>query len=130
MKEIPRSEFTVGVEEELHLVDPDSHRLTPTAADVLSAIDVPEGMAGHEAYAAQIELRTGPCATAQDVRRGLAARRRAAAAAGATLMGVGLHPTDPWGDTPLVDKPRYHELAQDMRDLFGRTPEAALHVHI
>ena len=130
MKEIPRSEFTVGVEEELHLVDPDTHRLRPAAVDVLGALDLPDEMAGHEAYAEQIELRSTPCANAQEVRHELAGARRAAAAAGATLMGVGLHPTDTWGDTPLVDKPRYRELAHDMRDLFGRTPEAALHVHV
>jgi carboxylate-amine ligase len=29
-----------------------------------------------------------------------------------------------------VDKPRYHEVARSMRDLFGRTPESALHVHV
>jgi glutamate---cysteine ligase / carboxylate-amine ligase len=130
MKEIPRSEFTVGVEEELHLVDPETNRLRPIAADVLDALNIPEGSAGHEAYAAQIELRTTPCATAQDAREQLAGARRAAAAAGATLMGAGLHPTDTWGDTALVDDPRYREVADDMRDIFARTPEAALHVHV
>ena len=45
-------------------------------------------------------------------------------------MGVGLHPTATWGASDTVDKPRYHEVARSMRDLFGRTPEAALHVHV
>ena len=130
MREIPRSEFTVGVEEELHLVDPDEHRLTPVAADVLAAMDTPNGIAGHEAYAAQIELRTRPCDTAAEARAQLAAARRAATAAGATLMGVGLHPADTWGETPLVDDPRYREVASEMRDVFARTPESALHVHV
>ena len=45
-------------------------------------------------------------------------------------MGAGLHPTSSWGAADMVDEPRYHEVAQSMRDLFGRTPEAALHVHV
>jgi carboxylate-amine ligase len=45
-------------------------------------------------------------------------------------MGAGLHPSDTWGGADIVDSPRYAEVAESMRDLFGRTPEAALHVHV
>jgi carboxylate-amine ligase len=124
------AEFTVGVEEELLLVDPETYELTPAAADVLARTGAPPQRAGHEAYAAQVELRTHICAAAHEAREELQAARDAAVAAGATLMGVGLHPTDAWGDTQLVDKPRYREVAAEMRDLFGRTPESALHVHV
>ena len=124
------TEFSVGVEEELHLVDPETHQLTPVAADVLSRLDLPADRAGHEAYAAQIELRSPPCEDAGAARAALAENRAAAAAVGATLMGIGLHPTDPWERSDIVDKPRYHEVAESMRDLFGRTPESALHIHV
>lgn len=123
-------EFSVGVEEELHLVDADTHQLTPAAAAVLERMDLPEGRTGHEAYAAQIELRSPPCADTRDLRAGLAENRAAAAAAGATLMGTGLHPTDTSERADIVDNPRYAEVAESMRDLFGRTPEAALHIHV
>jgi carboxylate-amine ligase len=124
------TEFTVGVEEELHLVDAETHELTPAAADVLARLELPPDRAGHEAYAAQIELRTPPCADAAEADAALAQNRAAAASAGATLMGAGLHPNSSWGAADTVDEPRYHEVAQSMRDLFGRTPEAALHVHV
>jgi carboxylate-amine ligase len=124
------TEFTVGVEEELHLVDPETHALRAAAADVLAAMEVAEGVSGHEAYAAQVELRTGICDDADGARRDLLAARTAAVEAGATLLGAGLHPDDRWGGTELVDEQRYRELAEAMRDLFGRTPEAALHVHV
>jgi len=123
-------EFSVGVEEELQLVDPETHQLTPAAAQVLERMDLPEGRVGHEAYAAQVELRSAPCTDARDVRAALAENRVAAAAAGATLMGTGLHPTDTSERADIVDNPRYAEVAESMRDLFGRTPEAALHVHV
>jgi carboxylate-amine ligase len=124
------TDFSVGVEEELHLVDPDTHELAPVAADVLSSLGLPADRAGHEAYAAQIELRSPPCTDAGAVRAALAENRAAAGEAGATLMGIGLHPTDPWERSAIVDKPRYHEVAESMRDLFGRTPESALHIHV
>jgi carboxylate-amine ligase len=124
------TEFSLGVEEELHLVDGETHALTPVATDILARIGVPEGRAAHEAYAAQIELRSPPCADASEVRTALAENRAAAMAAGATLLGAGLHPTDTWGESAIVDEPRYAEVVDSMRDLFGRTPEAALHIHV
>jgi carboxylate-amine ligase len=122
--------FSVGVEEELHLVDPDTHQLTPVATQVLERMELPEGRVGHEAYATQIELRSPPYEDPRDLRAALGENRAAAAAGGATLMGVGLHPTDTSESADLVDHPRYAEVAESMRDLFGRTPEAALHVHV
>ena len=124
------TDFTLGVEEEMHLVDPDSHQLTPAAVRVLADMEEHGHDVGHEAYAAQIELRTGVHADADGVRAGLAAARQAARESGATLMGAGLHPTDTWGNTHVVDEPRYRVVAESMRDIFGRTPEAALHVHV
>lgn len=130
MKNAFGSDFTVGVEEELQLVDPDTLELTPAGAEVLAAIDLPDDLAGHEAPAAQIELRTGPCRDAEGIREGVISARRAATKAGGTLLGVGLHPLDTWGATPLVDTPRYREVAESMRGLIERTPEGALHVHV
>src|SRR5437899_983992 len=124
------SQFTVGIEEELLLVDPETHLLTPTAAQVLAAMGAPEATASHEAYAAQIELRSPPVRDAAEAGDALRSARAAARAAGATLMGVGLHPADTDGDSELVDSERYHRVARMMRGLFARTPEAALHVHV
>jgi carboxylate-amine ligase len=124
------SDFTVGIEEELLLVDPRTRLLAPLAAAVLAAMGAPEGTAGHEAYAAQLELRSPPCRDAAEAGEALRAARAAARAAGATLMGVGLHPADDDGDSELVDAERYRRVADMMRGLFARTPEAALHVHV
>ena len=122
--------FTVGVEEELLLVDPSTRELSPVAAEVLARLDLGRDAASHEAYAAQIELRSPPSATAADAREALNAARAAAGGAGATLLGAGLHPTAPEGRAAIVDEERYRRVARSMRGLFGRTPESALHVHV
>src|SRR5256714_9881371 len=113
------SDFTVGIEEELLLVDPRTHLLTPTATEVLAAMGAPEGTAGHEAYAAQLELRSPPCRDAVEAGEALRAARAAARAAGATLMGGGLHPADDDGDSELVDDERYRPAAGMMPGAFA-----------
>lgn len=124
------SEFTVGIEEELLLVDPTTLELAPVAAEVLDAIRVEPEDAGHEAYAAQIELRSPPSESAAEAVTALAERRRAALEAGATLLGAGVHPTAGFGQAELVKTRRYERVADEMRGLLLRTPESALHVHV
>ena len=124
------SSFTVGIEEELLLVDPGTHELAPVAETVLVGMDVDESAAGHDAYAAQLELRSPPTATVADAVEALAGLRSAAASAGATLVGSGLHPTAPLGSAELVEGSRYAVVADEVRGLLRRTPESALHVHV
>jgi carboxylate-amine ligase len=122
--------FTVGIEEELLLVDPDDHRLVPAAADVLARMDEPAKVASHEIFAAAIELRSPPSPNAGEAAGALGAMRAAALAAGATPMGVGLHPDAHFGGAQLVETERYRRVADAMRGLITRAPECALHVHI
>jgi carboxylate-amine ligase len=122
--------FTVGIEEELLLVDPVTRRLSHSSEQILPAMGADAQAAGHEAYACEIELRSPPFATAADAAEFIERMRARARDAGATLLGAGLHPTAPLGDVRLVDADRYRRAAAAMRGLFERTPECALHVHV
>jgi carboxylate-amine ligase len=122
--------FTVGIEEELLLVDPATRALSHTAEEVLARMAIDSETAGHEAYACELELRSPPSATVGDAAAFIDNVRARARAAGATLLGSGLHPTAPLGDARLVDAERYRRAAAAMRGLFERTPECALHIHI
>jgi carboxylate-amine ligase len=122
--------FLVGVEEELLIVDRQTHRLAPAAAVLLESLSAPVGSAGYEAPAAEIELRSAPCAQAADAAEQLAQLRGRAPTADLTLMGAGVHPTARWGDVALVDIERYAQVGETMRGLIRRTPECALHVHV
>ncbi|HEX4623352.1 MAG TPA: YbdK family carboxylate-amine ligase [Solirubrobacteraceae bacterium] len=123
--------FTVGIEEELLLVDRDTHQLAPNAADVLSRLDgLPPGSVGHEAFAAELELRSPAADDAEAASTALGVARAAAGRAGATLIGAGLHPSAALGDAELVAKERYRRVEDEMRGLIRRTPECALHVHV
>jgi carboxylate-amine ligase len=122
--------FTVGIEEELLLVDPQTHSLAPVAADVLRRLDAPPNAAGPEAYAAEIELRSPPCRSAGEAVDRLRTLRAAARRAGATLLAVGVHPEGELFHADLMTAERYRAVEASMRGLIRRTPECALHVHI
>jgi carboxylate-amine ligase len=125
------SDFTLGVEEELLLVeDRAPWDLAPVASEVLEHIALSDEFAGHEAYAAQVELRSPPVADARAAVNALRRARTAMRAAGATLLGAGLHPATGFGGAQLVAAPRYQRVRRDMRGLIERTPEGALHVHV
>ena len=126
--------LTLGVEEEVLLVDAAGRRLANVADRVLAALDLPQELAAHEAFASEVELRTPVCRNASEARAELGLRRDAAAAAaagaGAELMAVGLHPSAAYGDVQLVDADRYRQLDGLVGGLIRRTPECALHVHV
>ena len=122
--------FQVGVEEELLLVDRETLQLDHVAHDVLAGIDLPEVRAGHEAFLAELEVRSEPRASAVEAIADISEGRTAVRTAGGTPMAIGLHPDAGFGDVRLVDSDRYRRVEGEMRGLIRRTPECALHVHV
>src|SRR5262245_12225763 len=105
--------LTIGVEEELLLVDAEC-RLLAAAEELLERIDPDRREAvSTEIFATQIELKTGVCLDAGQATAELAAGRRALAAAGARLLGSGLYPGDS-GAPALVEKSRYLPVKRDL----------------
>jgi glutamate---cysteine ligase / carboxylate-amine ligase len=122
--------FSVGLEEEVLLVDRDTLGLAHVADKVLEKIELPRERADHEAFLAEIELRSEPCTSVREAVDQLLEGRAAALEAGATLMSTGLHPDAALFDAELVDAERYERVERQMRGLIKRTPECALHVHV
>jgi carboxylate-amine ligase len=120
--------LSLGVEEELLLVD-EQRRLAPVAERVIADLD-PAFAAGvsTEIFATEIELKTGICESAAQALGELATLRRGVRAAGARLLGSGLHPDDKSG-VELVSKPRYDVVKSDLAGILNATP-AGLHVHV
>src|SRR5690349_7488040 len=120
--------LTLGVEEELLLVDEDCG-LVARGAEVLEEI-APEhrGSFSTEIFATQIELKTGVCDDAGQAARELTEVRRAIAATGARLMGSGIYPGEA-GEPQLIEKARYESVKKDLASLLA-TPPCGLHVHV
>ncbi len=122
--------FSVGLEEELLLVDADTLALAHVADVVLPGTGLSRERIDHEAFLAELELRSHPAGSVGEAIGQLVEGRAAAASAGATLMGVGLHPDARLFDVELVQSERYERVERQMRGLIKRTPECALHVHV
>jgi glutamate---cysteine ligase / carboxylate-amine ligase len=122
---------TLGLEEEVMLLDPSSLDLLPRAADVLARVSGDEAIKG-EMPASQLELFTAPSSTVGEATAALrAARRRLAVAASGigTLAAAGVHPF------AAVEG----ELSQSVRstrmlEVYGRIARLqlvfGLHVHV
>jgi carboxylate-amine ligase len=121
--------FSVGVEEELFLVDPVTGRQANASAAVQARLGAVEGTVERELHACQVELVTDICASAGEAAATLGGLRRAVVATGAGLLGSGTHPSAREGEAEITDKQRYERI----RDLLGdavATPVAGLHIHI
>jgi carboxylate-amine ligase len=120
--------LTIGVEEELLLVDA-TQRLVPEAERVLESLDPAAREAvSTEIFAAQIELKTGICGDSAAAATELSDLRAAVRATGVGLLGAGIHPDDR-GESQLVRKPRYDVVKEDLASLLS-TPPSGLHVHV
>ena len=89
--------LTLGVEEELHVVDLVTRELVPRAPDILARLDADHFSA--ELHRSVVETNTPVAATLDDLRDGIVERRRTAIGV-AESLGLGLVAT---GTVPLVD---------------------------
>jgi carboxylate-amine ligase len=127
--------YSLGVEEEVMLLEPGSWELANRAEDVLAAF--PDDLSSHlnaETHGSAIELETGVHA---DVRGAIAELRRlretlseTTAAMGMRAASAGTHPTAMWNDVVVSGGDRYRRVYQSMRELARREPTFALHVHV
>ena len=122
--------LTLGLEEELILVDPRSLEPLPAIEAVLERL--PHGRFQRELRAAQIELVTPVCATAAELLREVGAARSqvvAALGARARLLAAGTHPTAQ-GPAEIADRPRYRGVARDYPWAVRRGLPSGLHIHV
>jgi carboxylate-amine ligase len=122
--------FSLGLEEELFLVDASSGRLRNGGEEVLERLgELERGEVKSELHRSQLELITGVCTTVEEAVAELCELRRAVLATGAGLIATGTHPTAVEGDSQYTDKERYRQIREWLGDA-GATPVCALHIHV
>jgi glutamate---cysteine ligase / carboxylate-amine ligase len=121
--------FSIGVEEELFLVDPATGRQANASAAVLERLGDVDGTVERELHACQIELISHVHANVGEAVSELEALRRAVVRTGAGILGSGTHPTAAEGDADITDKERYERIHFLLGDA-AITPVGGLHVHV
>jgi len=128
------NEYTLGVEEEVMLLDPRDWTLAPAIDDVLAAL--PDALRDHvssETHSSAVELRTGVHANVAGAVTELAAARPARdvlSSLGLAAGVAGTHPSAVWHDMVVSSRERHQEVYGSMRELARREPTFALHVHV
>ncbi|HEY4427097.1 MAG TPA: YbdK family carboxylate-amine ligase [Solirubrobacteraceae bacterium] len=121
--------FSVGVEEELFLVDPVTGRQANSSDAVQERLGEVRGTVERELHACQVELITDVCRSAGEAVAVLDGLRRAVLATGAGLLGSGTHPSAAEGEAEITDRARYERIHELLGDAVA-TPVGGLHIHI
>ena len=127
--------YTLGVEEELMLLEPHDWSLAQSSDGVLARLS--GELSAHtfpETHAAVVELATGIHAGVGGVVAELASLRnrlsQEVGAMGLTVAAAGTHPRTVREETEVSSAIRYRALNDSMRVLARREPTMALHVHV
>ncbi len=131
------TDFTIGLEEEFMLLDPESLELVHKFEDLYAlcqADDVLAGSAAGELIDTEIEIRSGRGETfGEATQQQQASRDRLfslAESAGVALGSVGAHPWADYRDQQIIDTPHYRRLQHDLGWVAQRNNTWSMHVHV
>lgn len=128
--------WSVGVEEELMIVDRETLEQAPGVAALVGGaerLDLP-GRMKTELFASVVELNTGICSSVEDAVDAVAALRVAAAELaernGLLVAAAGSHPTSAAEEQEVVPEERYVEFVEYAGVSARRQGVQGLHVHV
>jgi glutamate---cysteine ligase / carboxylate-amine ligase len=124
--------YTIGIEEELMIVDAESHALVNAIESLLD--DAQEGEIKPELHESVLEISTKPARNTREAGAHLRALRdqvhRRAGRHGLTIGSAGTHPFAKWEDQRIVSRPRYRELVTALRFVARQELIFGMHVHV
>ena len=130
------ADFTVAVEEEFAVLDPETLDLTNRFEELQAAAQgtpLEEHLVG-ELIASEVEVRTGRCDTFEEAAARLGERRsqlhELADEVGVGLAATGTHPWSPWQEQRIIDTPHYRRNDEILRYVVWRNNSFGLHVHV
>jgi carboxylate-amine ligase len=128
--------YTLGIEEELMIVDRETLDLTSSIEGLLEALDgvEKEGEVKPELMESVCEIATEPCRNAHDAGEQLRSLRRlaqqAASERGLAIGAAGTHPFALWEDQRVVSRPRYRDLIAGLQFVARQEIIFGIHVHV
>jgi len=130
-------DFTVGIEEEFAILDPETHSLVHRFDQLREAAASDEVLAesiSGELIQSEIEIRSGK---GSDFADGVARQREArvrlfsmAAEHGLALAATGTHPWSPWQEQRIIHTDHYRRVEEGLKYVAWRNNTFSLHVHV
>jgi len=130
------TDFTVAVEEEFAILDPETLDLRNRFEEVQAAA-VGSPLEDHlvgELIASEVEVRTGRCESFAELPATMAERRAQLQSLvepmGILLGATGTHPWADWKEQRIIDTPHYRRNDELLRYVVWRNNSFGLHVHV
>jgi carboxylate-amine ligase len=127
--------FTLGIEEEFAIVDPETRELRSHIQEILEGGKVTlKEQVKPEMHQSVVELGTEICQSVHDARTHVSELRsklaELAAKGGLKIASAGTHPFSHWHDQLITEGDRYKEIVKDMQLLARANLIFGLHVHV
>lgn len=128
--------FTVGIEEEYLLVDPETRNLIAESPPAMMSEceALLENQVTPEFLQCQIEIGTRVCNSLDGARADLARLRRTVSQVarnhGLEIIAASTHPFAVWGEQKRTEKERYATIAQDLQEVVRRLMISGMHIHV
>lgn len=128
-------DFTLGIEEEYLLVDPETRALRAAPEGMIAACaEALDGRVTPEFLACQAEVGTAVCkdigAARDDLKRLRATVSDHAARHGLVPIAASCHPFSSWRDQTHTDRDRYNDLERALGGVARRMLICGMHVHV
>jgi carboxylate-amine ligase len=130
------TDFTLAVEEEFALLDPETLELTDRFEEIYAAAgetDLAPNIVG-ELIASEVEVRTGKCENFAEAAAAMRERRGQLHSIARDLQlglgGTATHPWSRWQDQRIIDTPHYRRNDEILRYVVWRNNTFGLHVHV
>jgi carboxylate-amine ligase len=127
--------FTLGIEEEFAIVDPETRELRSHIQEILEGGKVLlKEQIKPEMHQSVVELGTEICSSINHAREHVVELRSKLASlagkAGLRIASAGTHPFSHWRDQLITEGDRYKEIVKDMQQLARANLIFGLHVHV
>jgi carboxylate-amine ligase len=131
----PAHTYTLGIEEEFAIVDPETRELKSHIQEILEGGRVMlKEQIKPEMHQSVVELGTEICSSIEHARTHVIELRSKlaslAARSGLKIASVGTHPFSHWRDQLITEGERYQEILRDMQSLARANLIFGLHVHV
>jgi len=127
--------FTLGIEEEFQIVDPESRKLVSHMQQIVDSGKVfLKEQIKTEMHTSVVEVGTKVCRDIHEARAEVTNLRaniaELAKERGLRIAAAGTHPFTHWNEISITDHPRYTEIVKEMQEAARANLIFGLHVHV
>jgi glutamate---cysteine ligase / carboxylate-amine ligase len=129
------AQYTIGIEEEFQLIDPETRSLRSSISEILdSGKRILGEQLKQEMFQAMVEVGTSICQDVAEAKAEVISLRRSvadlAANAGCKVVAAGTHPFSDWESLDITPHQRYIELEENLQEIARSISVYGLHVHV